>query len=249
MTSGILKIVDVKFKREFVDDNTTRVRAIVKANIDSDDVTKWLNKSFGERSSLVEQNEQLRRANAEQDKQIAELKNQLADVKTQQDKEKITRRFAAEDKIFLSNKKYEEGHQLLQNGDYRRAENLFTQAIELNPKNALAYGARGTMHYESRDFRRAIADFNRAVELDPNWIQMHLLIGYSYFSLNDYGMAVASLNKVIHMAKNFSFDRKYGLTGRKLIATAYYNRGIIHQAFGEYERAEADFYRARHYDD
>ncbi|MBR0261418.1 MAG: tetratricopeptide repeat protein [Selenomonadaceae bacterium] len=247
MTSGILKIVDVQFKREFIDDNTTRVRAIIKAKIDSDDINKWLSKSFGERTSLVEQNEQLRRANAEQDKQIAELKKQLINVKTQQDRERITQRFAAEDKIFLSNKKYEEGLIPLQKGDYRRAEDLFTQAIELNPNNALAYGIRGTMHYNVKDYKRAIADFNRAVELDPNWIQMHLLIGYSYYGLNDYGMAIASLSKVINMAKNFSFDRKYGLTGHQLIATAYYNRGIIHKALGEYDKAQADFARARRF--
>lgn len=71
MTSGILKIVDVQFKREIVNDNTTRIRTIVA------------------------QNEGLRRANAEQDKQIAALKQQLADVKTQADRERITQQFAA----------------------------------------------------------------------------------------------------------------------------------------------------------
>ena len=267
MTSGILKIVDVKFKREFVDDNTTRIRAIVKANIDSDDINKWLAKDNGERASLVEQNEQLRRANAEQDKQIAALKQQLADAKTQQDKAQITQNFAAEDKIFrsntqqdrvqitqnfvtkdkisLSNKKYELALTFLEKGDSRNAEVFFGDAIELNPNNALAYGARGTMNYNIKDYKKAIADFNRAVQLDPNWIQMYLLIGYSYYGLNNYPMAIANLSKVIHNAKNFSTDKKYGLTGHQLTATAYYNRGIMYKAIGDYERAQADFDRAR----
>ena len=245
MTSGILKIVDVKFKREFVDDNTTRIRATVKANIDSEDVTKWLAKSLGERSSLVEQNEQLRRANEEQDKQIAELKRQLADVKTQRDRKEITEKFAAEDKIFLSNQKYEEGLNFLQRNDYRRAENLFTQAIELNPGNAPAHGMRGTLHYSAKNYGAAIDDFNRAVRLDPNWIQMYLLVGYSHYALGNYDAALENLSKAIYLAKNFSFDKKYGLTGHKLLATAYYNRGLIYQALGEYERAQADFDKTR----
>lgn len=89
MTSGILKIVDVQYKREILNDNTTRIRATVKANIDSDDINKWLEKSAQERATLVEKNEELRRANAEQNKQITELKQQLANVKTQQDKDRL----------------------------------------------------------------------------------------------------------------------------------------------------------------
>ncbi len=247
MTSGILKIVDVKFKREIVDDNTTRIRATVKANIDSDDINKWLAKDNGKRASLVEQNEQLRRANAEQDKQITALKQQLANVKTQQDSNHITQKFVAEDNIFLSNKKYELALTFLKKGDYRNAEVFFGDAIELNPNNALAYGARGTMNYNIKDYRKAIADFNRAAQLDPNWIQMYLLIGYSYYSLNNYPMAIANLSKVIHMAANFSFDKKYVLTGNQLIATAHYYRGVIYQAIGDHERAQADFNRARRF--
>ena len=94
MTSGILKIVDVKFKREFVDDNTTRIRAIVTANIAGDDMNRWLEKSAQERATLIEQNEELCRANVA-------LKVQRADVKTQADRKRITQRFAAEDKNFF----------------------------------------------------------------------------------------------------------------------------------------------------
>ena len=247
MTSGILKIVDVKFKREFVDDSTTRIRATVKANIDSKDITQWLAKGADERSYLVAQNEKLRRANAEQDKQIADLKKQLADVKTRQDKDRITKRFATEDKIFLSNQKYEQGLNFLQRDDYRRAENLFTQAVELNPENVFAYGVRGTLHYNLKNYDKAIADFDRAAQLDPNWIQIYLLIGYSYYALGDYYMALDNLTKTIHIARNFSLDKKYGLTGNNLIATAYYNRGITYQALGDYEKAHADFKRARRF--
>ena len=103
MTSGILKIVDVQFKREIVDDNTTRIRATVKAQIDSNDINQWLTKGAQERSALVAQNEELRRANAEQDKQITALKKQLADVKTQKDKERIKQEIIDVDGKFLPN--------------------------------------------------------------------------------------------------------------------------------------------------
>lgn len=247
MTSGILKIVDVQYKREFVDDNTTRIRATVQAQIDSDEINQWLTKGAQERSALVVQNEALRRANAEQDKQIAALKKQLADVKTQADRSRAAQNFANEDKIFLSNQKYEEGLNFLQRNDSRRAEILFTQAIALNPDNVFAYGVRGMLHYNRKDYAKAIADFKQAARLDPNWLQMNLLIGYSYYALNNYDMALANFNKTIHMAANFSFDKKYGLTGNRLIATAYYNRGLTYQAIGDDYKAQADFAKARRF--
>lgn len=247
MTSGILKIVDVQFKREFVNDNTTRIHATITANIDSNDINQWLSKGTAERSSLVAQNEELRRANAEQDKQIAALKQQLADVKTQQDRERLTQKFATEDKIFLSNRKYEEGINYYWHNNLNGASELFTQAIEINPDNFLAYGVRGTVYYHQRNYTAAINDFNRAIQIDPNWIQMYLLIAYSYYSLNDYGMALENLTRAIHTAKNFSLDRKYGLTRQQLIAVAYYNRGRTYQALGDYGNAQADFMRAQQF--
>ena len=79
MTRGILQIIDVQFKREFVDDNTTRIRATIKAQIDSDDVTKWLAKYTQERAALVAPNNALRQFIAKKDKQISTLKHQPAD--------------------------------------------------------------------------------------------------------------------------------------------------------------------------
>ena len=52
------------------------------------------------------------KANAEQEKLIADLRKQLKDVKTQQDRERLTKEYALADKIFLSNKKFEEAGNL-----------------------------------------------------------------------------------------------------------------------------------------
>ena len=42
-----------------------------------------------------------------------------------------------------------------------------TEAIRLDPKNALAFGARGEAYRRKGDNDRAIADFNEATALDP----------------------------------------------------------------------------------
>ena len=104
ITSGIMNVVDVDYEVTPLDKGKSiHIVAKIKANIDTDDINKWLAKGIEERSNLAAQNKELQKAIIEQDKQITELKKQLADVKTQQDRDRITQEFANEDKIFLSN--------------------------------------------------------------------------------------------------------------------------------------------------
>lgn len=167
MTSGILKIVDVQYKREILNDNTTRIRATVKANIDSDDINKWLAKGSGERATLGEQNEELRRANAEQDKQIAELKQQLANMKTQQDKERIKQKIIDGDKFSLSEQKLKVGIKFGTSGDFNNAITFYTKAIELNSNNNYAYYLRAVAYKALKKYKQAIEDYNKSIVLNP----------------------------------------------------------------------------------
>lgn len=227
MTSGILKIVDVQYHRENFDNNTTLIRATLKAQIDSNDVAKWLNKDSQERSTLIAQTEVLRKANAEQERQIAELKRRLADAKTPQDTELITQQFAAEDKIFLSNQKVDEAWKLYERGDYSGAAKLYAEAIELNPNNALAYYGRGTAFDDAGQYALAIQDYNNSVTLNPNFANVYYNRGNSYSHMNNYALAIQDYDKAVALNPHF--------------LEAYVNRGFAYNSLGLYERAIQDF--------
>lgn len=79
---GIISIVDVKYDVTPADNaNGFLIRATVKANIDTDDVNKWLDKSAQEKSSIVTQNKELQAAVAAQDETISKLKRQIEKLK------------------------------------------------------------------------------------------------------------------------------------------------------------------------
>ena len=61
-----------------------------------------------------------------------------------------------------------QGMILYQKGDLRGALAAFTKAIELNPKNPIAYTNRGLVRYKLGDFDGALADHTRAIELNPH---------------------------------------------------------------------------------
>ena len=230
MTSGVLKILDVQYQREN-SDKMTLIRATIKANIDSDDVLRWLNKNSDERADLVAEAEELRKANAEQERQIAALKQQLADVKTNQDEERITQAFAAEDKIFMSNQKVIDATRAWERGNFNDAIKLCTEAITLNPNNALALNRRAAVFNDLRQFDSAIHDYDRAITLDPNFAVAYNNRGVAYMSLNQFDAAIRDFNRALQINPNY--------------ASAYNNRGVAYMdGLNQFDAAIRDYDRA-----
>lgn len=217
MTGGILKVVDVQYQlTPLADGKSLIVRATVKADIDSDDIDKWLNRGTGERSELVAQNMELQKAIAAQDEQITELKRQLA--AKPQDIAKISEQFAAEDKIFRSNQLLTEAGKLYYNGDFNGVLSLCTQAIELNPDNAIAYSIRGAIYYRLNNFNSAVADFNKAIEINPNDYRSFYNRGLAHVKLKDYRQAERDFSRALELNPNDEDSR--------------YNRDLCRRAMG-----------------
>ena len=230
MTSGILKIVDVQYHRENSDD-TTLFRVTIQAQIDDSDITKWLKKDSQEISTLVSQNEALRKSNEELARQIEELKKKIPQAKTEADKERITQEFAAEDKKFLSNQKVDEAWKFYGQKDFNGAKNLFDEAINLNPDNAQAWFGRGTAYGSMKKYEQSIQDFDRAIELMPNFTNAYFCRGGSYYLMKNFNQAIADATKTIQLNPN--------------LANAYKFRGICFQKLGENAKAQADFAKAK----
>ena len=219
MTGGILKIVDVKYEQESLPNvNGFIIRATVKADIDTDDITRWLYRDKGERYELVEKNIELQNAIAAQDKKIAELKKKLADAETKQEQEKISAQFAAEDKVFLSNQKMEDAMKTYYAGNMSATLTLCSQSLELNSDNALAYSMRGVIFYLLKDYNGAISDLNRAIELNPSEYKNFYNRGLARVKLNDYRAAAADFDVALKLNPNDEDSR--------------YNRDLCYRAMG-----------------
>ncbi len=232
MTGGILKIIDVVYQLTPLSDGKSLiVRAIVKADIDSDDINKWLNRGMTERADVVAKNLELQKAIDEQDKQIAELKKKLADSEARGDKEKLSEQFAAEDKIFRSNQKLEEAMRFYYTGDLQNVASYCTQAIDLNPSNAAAYSIRGAAYYSLQNYNGAINDLNRAIDLNATDYKNFYNRGLAYVKLGDYRKAVADFSSAIKLNPND--------------ADSWYNRGVCRQRLGDSYKAREDLKRAK----
>ena len=234
MTANILKLIgNPNFSPLKEVDNLEGVliHAIVKVQIDDSDILRWLNKSEQEKSTLVSQMEALRNANEEQARQIEKLKRQLAKSTTEEDKERIKNEFVNEDKIFLSNQKVAEGWKIYDTGDYSGAVKIFSEAIEFNSDNALAYYGRAYAYDDLQNYLQVIADCTKAVQFDsPRLVDSYNNRGEAYRKLGNYTKAILDYNKAIELDQNY--------------ARAYNNRGIAYISLGNYNQAFADYDKA-----
>ena len=230
---GILSVIDVKYDVTSLDNvNGFLIRATVKANIDTDDINKYLEKSVQEKSAIVSQNKELQAAVAAQDEKISKLKEQIKRLTAEgklsgkHEREKITQEVAAEDKTFLSNQKLEACRKFYYNGDYQSVVKLCDAAIELNASNATAYALRGAIYKELKNYDAAIADLSKAIELKPDYADAYNDRGTVYQELQNYNQAFADYDKSVKLEPTE--------------AAHYVNRGLMYFVMKNFNAAVAD---------
>jgi len=128
-------------------------------------------------------------------------------------------------------------------GDYDGDVALFTQDIERDPANPVAYENRGHAHHLNDDFDDAIVDYSRAIQLDPGNPRTYTLRAAAYEdrsaeavepNMEDLALAVSDYGQAIRLAPNDGHARL--------------NRGRVLFRIGRYDDAVVDFSNAITFD-
>lgn len=113
---------------------------------------------------------------------------------------------------------------------YQLAVEKYSDAIALNPDDALVYHARGNAYGNLQQPGRAIEDFTRAIALDPGLAPAYKNRGIAYRALKQPERAIEDFTKAIALEPKF--------------APAYGQRGLAYGALGQNERALEDLTQA-----
>ncbi len=114
--------------------------------------------------------------------------------------------------------------------EYKQAIDDYTQAIKLDPKNAIYYNARGTTYSQLKDYKQAIDDYSQAIKIDPKDAFYYGSRGFTYFQLKDYKQAIDDYSQAIKL------DPKKAI---------YYNaRGTTYSQLKDYKQAINDYTQA-----
>ena len=86
-----------------------------------------------------------------------------------------------------------------ENGDHNEAVNILTEAISLNPTQALLYAERAELFLRLRRPKRTIRDSVTAISLYPDCAKAHKSRGRAHMQLRQYAEAVHHLRHGIQL--------------------------------------------------
>jgi lipoprotein NlpI len=122
------------------------------------------------------------------------------------------------------------GNAYFAKGDNDKAIADYSQAIQLNPKDAVAFNNRGSAYLAKGNSDRAIADYSQAIQLNPRDAGAYNNRGNAYYAKGDNERAIADSSQVIQLdSKN---------------ARAYLERGLANLYLGALPKALADLNQA-----
>ena len=97
---------------------------------------------------------------------------------------------------------------------YTKAIQDYTQAIELNPEDAIFYFKRGWVYNELKQYTKAIQDYTQVIDLNPNHSYAYNNRGSAYAELKQYTKAIQDCTQAIDVNPNNSH--------------AYNNRAVVY---------------------
>jgi tetratricopeptide (TPR) repeat protein len=115
----------------------------------------------------------------------------------------------------------------LRDRDYDLAITCFTESIERDPSDAVAYNNRGFAYGKKGDYEAAIADFTEAIRLRPTFALAYYDRAAAYDNLGEYERAIEDYTEAIGL--------------KPQMADAYNNRGAVYLVQGAYDQAIEDF--------
>ncbi len=232
MTAGIMCVQSVTYDAPITDSSGFIFTAHVVVDIDTAEIERWLEQNNSTRAELTEQNRALQETLAQQEQQLAELREKLANYEQNQNqiqnyRLQIQREFSATENAFLSGQKLKEGVLAHNRGDYLNAIAAYTDAIELNQNNVAAYTWRGNAYGAIQDYRNAERDLTKAVQMDEKNVNALVGLGIALFATHSYNNAIVALDRAIQI------DNQN--------AKAYYTRSRCLEAIGRYREAREDY--------
>jgi len=105
----------------------------------------------------------------------------------------------------LANAYFNRGIAYKNQRDFDRAIADYTQAIQLNPKDAKPHVNRGNVYSDKGDFDRAIADYSEAIQLDPKYAFAYLNRGLANLFTGSLAKAVTDLNQASELEPKFPY--------------------------------------------
>lgn len=96
----------------------------------------------------------------------------------------------------------DKGNAALAANNIQEAVKFYTEAINLDPSNAVLYSNRSAAYAKGEQYDLALADATKAVELKPDWSKAYSRKGAALAYLGNYDEAIATYEKGLEVDPN-----------------------------------------------
>lgn len=127
----------------------------------------------------------------------------------------------------------ERARQAENRGDFREAERVYLEALELEPRNAEVLKCLGVVEQTELKFDESVRHFKAVLSQDANYPEVNFFLGVSYLGLNDLPNAIRSFDKELATARPHPRCRYY-------LGLAYESSGQIEEAISQFHQALAN---------
>lgn len=141
---------------------------------------------------------------------------------------------------------FDKGMASLSSGKYKDAVESLTQALAINPQDAIAHAKLGFAYSVLGNYKPAITAFKQAIKLNRAFVDedSYFRLGTSYLALSDYGSAIDPLKQALYGVKAKAMEDRTKLTAgpgeaeiNDALGRAYYGTGSYRQAVKAFETA------------
>ena len=122
---------------------------------------------------------------------------------------------------------FQYGNFLMMIGQLDLAIEVYSQAIDLNPRVASFYNNRGIAYDETNKNNYAIKDYNTAIQLKPDYADAYYNRGLTYDLKGEIDLAIKDYNTTIQLKPDYP--------------NSYYNRGVIYDKKDKTDLAIKDY--------
>jgi small glutamine-rich tetratricopeptide repeat-containing protein alpha len=124
-----------------------------------------------------------------------------------------------EDNIAQAEKLKLQGNKKMTSKEFHEAIRLYSEAIGLNPENAVYYSNRSAAYTQIEEYNNAIADAEKALEIDPKFSKAYSRLGLAYFKLELYENALEAYTRGLELdPNNVVMKKSLAMTKEKLQA-------------------------------
>lgn len=223
LTAGIVR---TEIMRERWDGKTYYLKAKISAD------PKELISSLDSLRKDTQKTKELEEVRDKAERALKEIEKIKGDILTSRDDVNTQKRYNETVKKLSSVEWFEKANSYFYSRNYYEAIKAYDNAIEADPRNAIAYSGRAVSYfYLTGNCQQAVIDYTKAIEVNPNLAHPYNGRGACYMDFDgNYQMAMKDFNRAIELDPAF--------------ANAYFNRGVCYARLGNWRQTFNDTDRA-----